>query len=130
MTNDTRSYTAQTPARTDDRFVAVLAHLSTIIAMIISVGWLSFVGPLVMWLLFRDRDFVRRSAAGSFNFNIWAWVITVVAWICAFTVVLFPVAVVLWVIAGLMTVICHLYGAYRASKGELYTYPAQIKILR
>jgi len=123
------SYTTPRPTRTDDRSLAVLAHLSTNIAMVISVGWLSFVGPLIMWLLFRDRDFVRRSAAGSFNFNIWAWVISVVAWICAITVVLFPVAVVLWVIAGLMTVICHLYGAYQASRGVLYRYPAQIRIL-
>lgn len=130
MPDYTRSYTAQTPARTDERFLAVMAHLATIIAMIISVGWLSFVGPLIVWLLFRDRDFVRRSAAGSFNFNIWAWVITVVGYVGAFTVVLFPVAVVLWVIAGLMTVVCHLYGAFKASKGELYIYPAQIKILR
>lgn len=113
-----------------DRTWAVLAHLSTIIAMIVSAGWLSFVGPLLVWLLRRDNDFVRRSAAGSFNFNIWAWVMTVVGWICAFTVVLLPVAIVLWAVAGLLTIICHVYGAFKASAGTLYTYPAQITILR
>ncbi|RCK68415.1 DUF4870 domain-containing protein [Desertihabitans brevis] len=123
-----------TPYRTradgDERTLAVAAHLSTIVAMIISAGWLSFVGPLVVWLLFRGRSpFVRLSAAGSFNFNIWAWIINVVAWVCAITVVLFPLAVILWVVAGLMTVVCHVLGAVRASRGVLYTYPAQIKIL-
>lgn len=114
----------------DERTLAVAAHLSTIVAMVVSAGWLSFVGPLVVWLLFRHRSpFVRRSAAGSFNFNIWAWVISVVAWVCAFTVVLLPVAVVLWVVAGLMTVVCHVLGAVRASRGILYTYPAQLRVL-
>ena len=124
---DTR--TSPIRARSDDRLFAILAHLSTIIAMIVSAGWLSFVGPLVVWLLFRDRPFVRRSAAGSFNFNLWAWLITVIGYVCAFTVVLMPVAIVLWVVAGLMTIVCHLFGAWKAAHCELYTYPAQLRIL-
>lgn len=111
--------------------MAVLAHLSAIIAMIVSAGWLSFIGPLLVWLIYKERSsFVRRSAAGSFNFNIWAWVISIVAWICLFTVVLLPVAIVLWVIAGVMTLWCHLHGALRASRHEPYKYPASITILR
>lgn len=121
----------QSDVQGDERTLAVAAHLSAIVAMVVSAGWLSFVGPLVVWLLFRDRSpFVRRSAAGSFNFNLWAWVISVVAWVCAFTVVLLPLAVVLWVVAGLMTVICHVLGAVRASRGVLYTYPVQLRVLR
>lgn len=124
--------TSHSPIRVegDERTLAIAAHLSAIVAMIVSAGWLSFVGPLVVWALFRDRSaFVRRSAAGAFNFNLWAWVIGIVGWVCAFTVVLLPVAVVLWCVAAIMTVICHVLGAVRASRGILYTYPAQIKIL-
>ncbi len=78
------TYQPTSPVRGDERSLAVLAHLSAIIAMVVSAGWLSFAGPLLVWLLFRHRsDFVRRSAAGAFNFNLWAWVISVVAWICA-----------------------------------------------
>ena len=114
----------------DDRTLAVLAHLSAIIAMIISAGWLSFAGPLLIWLLFRGRGpLVRGSAAGAFNFNLWAWLMTVIGWILFITVIGIPVAIILWVIAAVLTVVCHVIGALRASRGELYHYPAQIPIL-
>lgn len=114
----------------DERSLAILAHLSAIIAMVISAGWLSFVGPLIVWFLYKDRSpYVRRAAAGSFNFNIWAWVMSIVAWICLFTVVLSPVSLILWAVAGIMTLWCHIRGALRASRGQAYKYPASISIL-
>jgi len=117
-------------ARTEERTAAALAHASTIIAMIISAGWLSFVGPLVMWLLYKDRSpFVRRAAAGSFNFNIWAWVMTIVGWILIITVIGLPIGVVLLALAAILTVVCHTLGALRALKGEQFTYPGSIRIL-
>ncbi|MDO5678098.1 MAG: DUF4870 domain-containing protein [Propionibacteriaceae bacterium] len=116
--------------RGDERSMAVLAHLSAIIAMVLSAGWLSFVGPLLVWLLYKDRSrFVRRAAAGSFNFNIWAWVMNIVAWICMFTVILIPVSIGLWIVAGIMTLWCHIKGALRAANGDTYDYPASIRIL-
>lgn len=116
--------------RSDERPIAVLAHLSAIIAMVLSAGWLSLLGPLIVWFLYKDRSpFVRRAAAGSFNFNIWAWVLNVVAWICMFTVILIPVSVVLWAVAGIMTLWCHIHGALRAANGQTYDYPASIRIL-
>ena len=114
----------------EERSVASLAHLSAIIAMIVSVGWLSFVGPLVVWFLYKDRSsFVRTAAAGSFNFNIWVWVMNVVAWILAFTVIGLPVAVVIWIVAAVLTLWCHIRGALMAQRGELYRYPFVIGLL-
>lgn len=115
----------------DERSVAILAHLSAIIAMVVSAGWLSFVGPLAVWLLYKDKSpAVRHAAAGSFNFNIWAWVMNVIAWILFITVLLIPVAIVLWIIAGVMTLWCHIHGAMRASRSESYQYPVSIRLLR
>ncbi|MEA5155557.1 DUF4870 domain-containing protein [Raineyella sp.] len=115
----------------EERSVATLAHLSAIIAMIVSAGWLSFVGPLIVWVLYKDRSpFVRKAAAGSFNFNVWAWVMNVIAWILLFTVVLAPVAVILWIVAGIMTLWCHIHGALLAHRGQLYRYPATIGLLQ
>jgi len=120
----------QNRADGDERLFAIFAHLSAIIAMVLSAGWLSFVGPLLVWLLARNRSsYVRRAAAGSFNFNLWAWLMSVIAWICLFTVVLTPIAVVLWIVAGALTVVCHCWGAWRASRGMDFRYPAQIRIL-
>lgn len=114
----------------DERTFAIFAHLAAIIAMIVSAGWLTFIGPLLVWIFARNRsDFVRQAAAGAFNFNIWAWLISIVAWICLFTVILSPVAVVLWIISGIMTLWCSIKGAVLAARGEFYRYPAQLKLL-
>lgn len=114
----------------EERSMASLAHLSAIIAMIISVGWLSFVGPLLVWFLYKDRSpFVRAAAAGSFNFNIWVWVMNIVAWILAFTVIGLPVAIVIWIVAAVLTLWSHIKGAILAQRGELYRYPFVIRLL-
>lgn len=121
----------QSRADGDERVFAVIAHLSAIIAMVISAGWLSILGPFVVWLIARNNSsYVRRAAAGAFNFNLWVWLLAVVGWICAFTVIGLPVAVVLWAVSGLLTVICHCWGAWRAAHGQEFRYPAQIRILR
>ena len=113
----------------EERTGAIAAHLSTIVAMVLSAGWLSFVGPLVVWFIYKDRSpYVRSAAAGSLNFNVWAWVMNVIAWICLFTVVLIPVAIVLWILVTL-SFIFHILRAIKAGRGEPFRYPAEIRIL-
>lgn len=114
----------------DDRTLAVLAHLSAIIALVISAGWLSWLGPLIVYLVFRNRGpLVRTASATSFNFNITIWIAVVIGWICAFTVVLLPLAFILWLVPGILQVIFSILGAVRASRGEQFRYPFQIPIL-
>ncbi|GAA4429712.1 hypothetical protein GCM10023169_32270 [Georgenia halophila] len=120
----------QPPSSRDDQAIAVLAHLSPLIAMVLTAGWLSFVGPLAIWLIFRDRGpLIRNAAASAFNFNLTVWIATIAAWICLFTVILIPVAIVLWIAAFVLQVVFSIIGAVRASRGEIYRYPMQIPIL-
>ncbi|WP_083701458.1 DUF4870 domain-containing protein [Tersicoccus sp. Bi-70] len=114
-----------------DRTMAVVTHVIPLVAMFISVGWLGFVGPLVIWFVYREGSpFVRRTAAGAFNFTVTIWLANLVAWICFFTIILIPVAIILWIAAFLVAIIFHVSGAIRANRGELYVYPLQIPILR
>lgn len=124
-------YGAGRPAiSSEERTASVLAHLSALIAAVVTAGWLSFVGPLVIWAIYKDRSpLVRQAAAGSFNFNLGLWVMNVVAWICVFTVVLIPLAIILFLIANVGMVVWHLLAAYRASQGRAYSYPFQIRVL-
>ncbi len=124
---DDRSTMATT---SDDRSMALIAHLSTLVATIISVGWLSFVGPLVVWFLYKDKSaFVRESAAGAFNFNVGMWIMSIVGWICIITVIGIPIGLILLAISFIAQIVCHILGAMKASKGELYRYPFQLRIL-
>ena len=114
----------------DDRTLAVLAHLSPIIALVITAGWLSWVGPLIVWLIWRERGgLVRTAAATSFNFNVTIWVAIVVGWICIFTVILIPVGILLFLVPGILQLVFSILGAVRASRGEAFKYPLQIPIL-
>ena len=103
----------------DERTWAVLGHVSTIVAAVLSVGWLSFLGPLLIWAIYKDKSaFVRQSALHSL--------------LQAQRILLsgIPIAVILWIIAFAAGVYCHIRGAILASRGQLYRYPWGIPVLR
>ena len=115
----------------EDRTAAALAHAASLIAMVISAGWLSFVGPLVMWLIYKDRSpFVRQAAAGSFNFNLGLWLISIVGWIFIITVIGIPIGLILLAFSFVGQIVGHVVGTIRATKGEPMNYPFQLKVLR
>lgn len=114
----------------DERTWMILAHVSAPIAMIVSAGWLSFVGPLLVWLVKKDQSAaVRQAASGAFNFNLAAWLMAIIGWICFFTIILIPVAIIIWIIVFIVSVYAHVRGALTASKGQVYSYPFQIRVL-
>ena len=132
-THDQQSqpYPGPPQPRGDDRALAVIAHLSPLIALVLSAGFLSFLGPLLVWLIWRERgELVRNASASAFNFNLTVWLASIIAWICVFTVVLIPLAIVLWAVAGIAQIVLSILGAIRANNGVVYRYPFQIPILR
>ena len=126
----TQPYPGSQPVTTRaEKTASIAAHLSAIVAAIVTAGWLSFAGPLIIWAVYKKSPTVRQAAAGAFNFNVGLWVMNVVAWICLFTVILLPLAIILFVIANVGMVVWHVVAAIRASQGRAYHYPFQIKIL-
>ena len=115
----------------DDRTPAALAHASSLIAMALSAGWLSFVGPLVMWLIYKDRSpFVRQAAAGAFNFNLGLWIMSIVGWIFILTVIGLPIGLILLAVSFLAQIIGHVIGTVRATQGRTINHPFQLRVLR
>ncbi|MGB5953329.1 MAG: DUF4870 domain-containing protein [Ornithinimicrobium sp.] len=117
----------------EEKTWTVLAHLSAPIAALVSVGMLNFVGPLVIWAIYKDRSAkVRHAAAGAFNFNLTLWiayfalvVLGILTLGIGFLLAL-PLIFVIWVVS----MVLHIMAAVKASSGEVYTYPAQIKVLK
>src|SRR5437868_892271 len=62
----------------DDRTWGMLAHLSPLLA-----GWLggfSFLGPLIVWLIYKDKSaFVADQAKEALNFHIAVMIVAVVS---------------------------------------------------
>ena len=117
-------------ANTDERLAATGAHLSAAVAWLLSAGWLNFLGPLILWFVFRDRSpFVRRAAAGSFNFTVSMTIASLVGWLLVITVILAPLGALLIAASGVLTIVLGCIGALKTWRGESYTYPWQLRIL-
>nr|WP_238154540.1 MULTISPECIES: DUF4870 domain-containing protein [unclassified Ornithinimicrobium] len=130
---DPRSYSAAPdPANGEERTMMLLAHLSAPAAMLLSVGWLPFLGPLLVWLFYRERSAaVRTAAAGAFNFNLTMTIASVLTWISVFVTLGIGLiwAVPIWIVLFIVQIVVHVRGALAASRGEVYNYPLQIRLL-
>jgi uncharacterized protein len=111
------------------RIAAILAHLSAPIAALVSAGWLSLLGPLLVWLVKKDDPYTRRAAAGAFNFNVTFWLLYVICWLLIFTVVGAVIGIPMIIVLFLVSAWCHVKGAVRAANDRPYDYPFQIRLL-
>jgi uncharacterized protein len=111
------------------RIAAILAHLSAPIAALLSAGWLSLLGPLLVWLVKKNDPYVRRAAAGAFNFNLSFWLLYLISWVLIITVVGAIVGIPLIIVVFVVSVWCHIKGAIRAANDRPYDYPFQIRVL-
>lgn len=119
-----------TPAPETARLWAILCHLSLIIAAVLSAGYLAFVGPLIFWFLYRERDgLVRNAAAGSFNFAVTLFLASAVAGALQFTVILAPVGWIIWGLVYLVGILFPILAAMAASPYERYRYPLTLPLL-
>jgi uncharacterized protein len=102
----------------DRRTWSMLAHLGGIV--------LGFIAPLVVWIMYKDRDeFVKDQAQEALNFQITlaiGWVVAVVLSFVAIGFLLYPV---LW-IGGL---ILSIMGGMAANRGERYRYPFALRLI-
>ena len=108
----------------------MLAHLAGPIAAAVSAGWLSIVGPLVVWLLYKDKDpFVRHQSADAFNFQVTMWLVSVVGGLLCLTIILIPLGLVMIIVGVLASIIFGIIAAVQASKGQPYRYPWKLNLL-
>lgn len=117
------------PPSDDSRNLAVLSHLSALIAL---AGVPGFVGPLAVWLWQRDRDpWVGDHARDALNFQL-SLLIYAVGSLALAVVTLglgLLVAVPVIVVAIVASVVVPILAALRAADGGRYTYPLTLQLL-
>lgn len=122
--------TVPTPTPETARTWAILSHLSLIISAVVSAGFLAFLGPLIIWLVYKDKDaLVRNAAAGSFNFALTLAIASVVATALQLTVILAPVGWLIWLAVFVLGIIFPILAALAASRYEMYRYPLTLPVL-
>jgi len=109
-----------TPA--DQRTWAIASHLSPLLASF--VGGLTFLGPLILYIIFKDRGpFIRHHAAEALNFQLTMWIGLLISIPLIFVFFLGFVTASAIVVAML---VFHILGAVAASEGREYHYPLSI----
>ena len=102
----------------DERTIAMLAHLITFVS--------SFIGPLVIYLVKKDESaFVGDQAKEVLNFHLSVLIYCVVAFLSIFVLIGFVLLPALGVFVFVVTII----GAIRANEGTTYRYPLCIRFI-
>jgi len=106
-------YRAQPPVSPGDaRMWSVFAHLGPIL--------LSFLVPVVIYLVYKDRDpFIRRHAAQAMNFHITIFIIYIVS----FPLMLVIIGFFTFILAMGCSLLFSIIAAVTANEGREYTYP-------
>ena len=101
-----------TVSPSDARMWSIFAHLGG--------TFLSFLVPLVIYLVFKDRDpFVRRHSAQALNFHITLFIVYVVS----IPLILILVGIFTLMAAAISAVVFSIIAAIAANDGREYTYP-------
>jgi hypothetical protein len=110
----------------EERNWGMIAHLAAFAAFPLPVIG-QVVGPLVVWLVRRDRSaFVADQAKEALNFNITMTLAGVVAIFLAFVLVGFLVGLVVFFYWLVMTIVA----AVKASEGVAFRYPFALRLVR
>jgi uncharacterized Tic20 family protein len=102
----------------DARMWSIFAHLGG--------TFLSFFVPLVIYLVFKDRDpFVRGHSAQALNFHITLFIVYLVS----IPLILILVGIFTIIAAAICAVVFSIIAAVAANDGREYTYPLAIRFV-
>ncbi len=108
-------------ASQDDRTMAMIGHLSGIVA--------GFIGPLIIWLINKDKSdkgWLNDQAKEALNFQITIFIAYVVAGVLSLVLIgMLMIPIIL--IANL--VLCIMAGM-KANEGVSYRYPATLRLIK
>jgi len=116
-------YQAVPMSPADQRTWAIATHLSAFLAAFVA---LSFLGPLVMFIIFKDRGaFIRHHASEALNFQLTMWI----GLLISFPLMLIGIGFITAGLIGLAMLVCHILGAVAAGEGRDYRYPFTIRFV-
>ena len=109
----------------EERQWALLAHLAGLIAS--ALGGLSFLGPLIVWLIKKDQSpFVADQAKEALNFQIAVTIALLVSLAITFATC---IGVILLPIVGIGSLVFAIIAAMESNKGVYYRYPYTIRLI-
>jgi uncharacterized protein len=117
----------QPPVKAEERQWGMFAHLAALAGLF--VGGLTFVGPLIVWLIKKDQSkFVDYHGKESLNFQLNILIYYVLTMVVTLVTcgVTFPLPLAVLVYSIVMPIIAGM----AANKGESYQYPLTFRIIK
>jgi len=113
-------YAGQTPvSESDEKLWGLLAH--------ISIPFIGFVGPLIVYLIYKDRSpWLKDSSTEALNFSILYTIASVVSSI----LISLLIGAILLPIVFIAALIFCILAALAANRHELYRYPLNWRIIK
>lgn len=100
-------------------------HLAALAGFVIPFG--NIIGPLIIWLIKRDEsDFVNDQGKESLNFQITITILVIIAAI----LIIVLIGIALLILIGIFSLVMIVLAAVKASEGERYRYPFNIRIIQ
>lgn len=110
----------------DSRMWATFCHLAAL-ALYLGVPLGHIFGPLVVWLIKKDRySFVDLNGKEALNFQISMTIYVLVAILLCFVLIGIPLLIFL----GMAHLVFIIIASVKANKGEHYRYPCIIRFIR
>jgi len=103
----------------EEKTWTTLVHISPLL--------LGFVGPVIVWAIYKDRSrWIRLHATEALNFSILASIVYVVSYILMFVVIGFITFPVMWVVSLIFAIMA----AMAANRGEYKPYPFNARMIK
>ena len=116
-------YEPQPMSPSDERMWATFAHLAPFAGALIG---LPFLGPLVIYLIDKDRSaYVRSQSSESLNFQL----TLLIGYLVSFVLALVAIGFVLLFVIVIASIVLQILGALAANRGEDFRYPMTIRFV-
>jgi len=113
------AYAPQPVSPSDEKTWSILAHVGGIL--------LGFLGPLIVFLVYKDRSAVIRShSVGALNFQL----TLLIGWIAGYILLLVVIGIFVLAAVGIVSIIFGIIAAIAANEGREYKYPFSIAFVK
>jgi uncharacterized protein len=125
MQQQVGSFITGSPAPTaDEKTWGMIAHLSALVA---SVVGFPFLGPLiVMFTKGKESAWVEQQAKEALNFQITVFIALVISGVLSCLVI----GLFLLPLVGLAALVLSIIAGIKANNGEMYRYPATLRLVK
>ena len=117
----------------DDRTWAMFAHMSGAVGALLSINFLPFLGPLIIWLVKKDEsEFVDDQGREALNFQLTILVVNLGLGVLVGVscMMLLPLVAPLFIVVFILKIVFGVIAAIKANDGELYRYPINLRFIR